>query len=70
MGVERDGDGAAGVGTMTNRQLVKLAKRHRLTRLELRMAQILLRVNGADSAEQYVTDVAQRVQPSLPLFGT
>jgi len=54
---------------MTNRQLVKLAIRHRLTRLELRMAQILLKVNGAESAEQYVTDVAQRVQPSLPLFG-
>jgi len=33
------------------------------------MAQILLKVNGAESAERYVASVAERVQPSLPLFG-
>ena len=42
---------------LTDRQLVRLCAEQHLTRLELMMAQILLGVNGAESALRFVADV-------------
>ena len=62
------GMGLSDVDAVTHRQLVKLCIKRGLSRLELRMARILLDANGEASARQFVDDVTPVVQAKLVGF--